>query len=166
VPVLPPLGESLLPRVSFLRREVRDRKTGFLRVLFVDPRLEFLGTQTGERQQQIAEISLRIDDDRRDAVDRGFLEQRQTHPRLSPARHANTDGVGDQVLGVVEEQVGLQFARLGVAQPAEVKDAELFEVLHGLLANQSCRPTKIESVWAGSAARPTKWPSILTSVRS
>src|SRR5262249_17003818 len=57
--------------------------------------------------------------------------------------HADADCVSDQVLRVVQQQVVARFVRLGVVQPAEVEDAELLEVLHGVIANQGWGPASI-----------------------
>ena len=65
---------------------------------------EILGRELRKREQQIAEIALGIDDDRGDAVDGRFFEQRQAEARLAAAGHADADGVRGQVLRVVEQQ--------------------------------------------------------------
>ena len=68
------------------------------------PTAEVLGRQFREGQQQVGEVALRVNDDRRDAVDRGLLEQREAQAGLSAAGHADADGVGDKVLRVVQER--------------------------------------------------------------
>ena len=83
--------------------------------------------QVREREQQVAEIALRIDRDRRDAVDRRFLEQRRgTSPVLPLPVMPTHDGVRDQVLGVVEDQLVPSLFVGQVVRLAEVEDAEFF----------------------------------------
>ncbi|NIT99340.1 MAG: hypothetical protein GWM91_29805, partial [Actinobacteria bacterium] len=54
----------------FIRGSTISRGIGL-----VDPRPEVGRLERRKRQQQVAEIALRIDGDHRDAVDRGFLDQ-------------------------------------------------------------------------------------------
>ncbi len=56
------------------------------------------GREIGERQQQVAEVALGVDDEGRDAVDRGLLEQRDAQAGLAAAGHADADRVRGQVL--------------------------------------------------------------------
>jgi hypothetical protein len=53
---------------------------------------------------QVAEIALRIDRERGNAVDRGFFEQREAEARLAAAGHADADRVRRQILRVVEQR--------------------------------------------------------------
>ena len=98
------------------------------RVVLVDPRPEVFRLEPGEREQQVGEIALGIDDDGRDAVDGRFLDQRQAQAGLAAAGHADADRVGDQVLRVVEDQAVLRLLLLPVIGPAQVEDAQLLEI--------------------------------------
>ncbi len=62
-----------------------------------------VGPQLGEPQQQVAQVPLGVDGDRRDAVDRRLLQERDPQPRLAAAGHAHADGVRRQVLRIVEQ---------------------------------------------------------------
>ena len=85
-----------------------------------------------KREQQIAEIALRVDADGRDAVDGGFFEQREAQARLAAAGHAHADRVRGEVLRVVEDQVVERRALArGIELAPEIENAELFVVLHG-----------------------------------
>ena len=64
-----------------------------------------LGCELRKREQQIAEVALGIDRDRRDAVERRLFQQRQAEPRLAAAGHADADGVRREVLAVVEQRL-------------------------------------------------------------
>ena len=88
------------------------------RLVLGDPRTEFVGRQVRKRQQQVGDVTLRIDRDRRNAVDRRFLEQRQAQPRLAAARHAETDGMGHEIAGIVENRpVGRRLLSRSYSRP-------------------------------------------------
>jgi Flp pilus assembly protein TadD len=57
------------------------------------PRAEILRGELREGEQQVAEVALGVDGDRRDAVDRGLLEQREAQAGLAAAGHADADRV-------------------------------------------------------------------------
>ncbi len=101
--VLAPLGQALLPQLGLLPRVVLDAHALPPRVFGIDPRREVLGPKLGEREHEVAQVALRVDDDRRDPVDGRLLEQRQAQAGLAAPRHADADGVGDEVARVVEE---------------------------------------------------------------
>ena len=88
------------------------------------------GARFGKRQQQVAQVALGIDGDRRDAVDGRFFEQREAQARLAAAGHADADGVRGQILRVVQQQLVAQLLRRRVEFTAQVEDAELLEVRH------------------------------------
>ena len=125
-------GEAFSPEIRLLLREVGRGEAGLAGVIDVDPGEEVGTLEIGKRQQQVREIPLRIDDEGRDVVDRRLFEQGEAQARLAAAGHADADGVGDEVLRVVEDQVfGIVLLRRLVVVRTEVKDAELLEVLHG-----------------------------------
>ena len=128
--VLAPPGQALLPARGLLRREGVDVDAGTCGGARVDPGREVGGRQVGEGQQEVAEIALGVDQDRRHAVDRRLLQEVDAQAGLAAARHADADGVRDEVRGVVEHEL---LARLAVRpdRPAEIQDAELLEVDHG-----------------------------------
>ena len=122
--VLVPLGESLAPGLGRRSREILDRLALAGRLARVHPGLEVRGLQVRKRQQQVADVALGVDGDGRHAVDGGLLQQRQAQARLAAAGHADADGVGGQVPGVVEQFIAERLG-LRVVFPAEVEDAEL-----------------------------------------
>ncbi len=73
---------------------------------FVDPGAEVFAAEFGEGKEKIAEVALRVDEDGGDAIQGGFLEQGEAEAGLAAARHADTDGMGGEILGVVEDEVG------------------------------------------------------------
>ena len=82
-----------------------------------------VGREIRKRQQQVAEIALRVDADGRDAVDRRFLEQREAQPGLAAAGHADAHRVCGQVLRVIEHQIVPECIRLRIELAPQVEDA-------------------------------------------
>ena len=105
----------------------------------VDPRSEIARRQIGKRQQQIAQIAFRIDRDRRNAVERGFLQNSQAKPRLAAAGHADANGVRREVLAVVEQRLGAGLLLGQVVRATEVKRAWFVDVGHRILVRQKKR---------------------------
>ncbi len=128
--VLAPRGEPLAPLLGLGRGELVARDPLARGVLLVDPGQEVLRAQLGEGQQQVGEVALGVDDHGRDAVDRGLLEQVDAEAGLAAAGHADDHGVRDQVARVVEQGLVARRERRRVERPAQVEDAELFEVHH------------------------------------
>ena len=89
------------------------------------------GLGPGEGEQEVREITLGIDEDGRDAVDRRFLDQGQAEAGLAAAGHAHADRVGDQIPRVVEDEIRARFSGRGVEGSPEVEHAQLLVVRHG-----------------------------------
>ena len=85
---------------------------------------------SGNVSSRLPEVPLGIDRDRRDAVDRRLFQQRQAQARLAAAGHADANRVRRQVLGVVQQRLGLLRARGQIVFPAQIEHAQLFEILH------------------------------------
>ena len=64
------------------------------------------GSSSGNVSSRFAEVALRVDDHRRDAVEHRLLDQRDAEPGLAGAGHPDADRVGDEVLRVVEDRDG------------------------------------------------------------
>ena len=129
--VLIPTGQALAPKLGLLRGELGHGHALLLRVVLVDPGREILRAQLGKRQHQVAEVALGINDDGRDAVDGGLLDDVEAEAGLAAAGHAHDQTVRDQVLGVVEHQLGQALLLLQIVVATEIKHAELLVVLHG-----------------------------------
>src|SRR5262249_20076746 len=136
-----------------LRREVIRRQSLIARVVLIDPGAKIRRLQIGEREQQVGEIALGIDDDRRDAVDRGLLQQSDAEAGLPAARHADTNGMRHQVFGVVQQQIILALLTFQVVLSAQVEDAQLFVILHARFFSSVVRQTEWAlweaPVWGG-----------------
>ena len=85
----------------------------------------------GERQHQIAEVALGIDDDGGNVIDGRFFEKRETEAGLAAAGHADADRMGHQILRIVQQPARLRLFRGEIIRAADIKDAELFEILCG-----------------------------------
>ena len=128
---LPPIAQPLFPQGRLGRRK-RVRRLPLARcILLVDPRPEILPAQLRKGQQQIRQVPLRIDDDRRDVVHRRLFEQRQTQSRLARAGHAQHHSVRHQILAVIQHQRILQLLRRRIIAATQIKRPELF-VIFGL----------------------------------
>ena len=120
--VLLPGGEALFPVVGGLGGEGVDVEALGAGVVGVHPGREFFGAEVGEGEEQVREVAFGVDYDGGDAVNGGFLEESDAESGFAGACHADADGVGDEVFGVVEE------GEAGVLFFAEVEDAELFVI--------------------------------------
>ena len=127
---LPPLGEPRLPQLGLLGSVGLEGQPLPLGVPLVDPRGEVLRSEVREGEQQVGEVPLRVDGDRRDPVDQRLFQEREAEPGLAAPRHPDADRVGDQVLGVVEDQRLQAGLAAEVVRAAEVEQAELLEVWH------------------------------------
>ena len=135
-----PLGQALAPPLGLARREllcVHARAGGFLSV---DPGQEVFGGEVGEREQQVGQVALGVDRDHRDVVDQRLLEQAQGQPGLAAAGHADDDGVGGEVLRVVQDEVRLQSTRIGVERLAQVEHSEVLVRAHAASFGKTASP--------------------------
>src|SRR3989304_2960391 len=130
-PVLPPLGQPFLPEGSLLGRVLLRGDPLPLRLLLVDPGEEIALLQVGEGQEEVGQVSLRVDHDGGDVVDHRLLQEPDAESRLPPPRHPHADRVRDKVPGIVEDQVLLERIFFQVEFAAEVEHPEFFEILHG-----------------------------------
>ncbi len=131
-----PTGESLRPGVRHVGGVLRHVHPGAARVVHVDPGLKVFGAQVGEVEQQIGDVALRIDDDRRDVVENGFFEQGDAQPGFAAAGHADDDGVGGQVARVVIDHVVGKALAVGVVATTEIKRGGRFDKRHEVLLHR------------------------------
>ena len=103
--VLAPAGEPLLPLRRLRRGVGRNVESLAPRLLLLHPGLELGGREVGKGQQQVGEIPLGIDHQRRHAVDRRLFEERDAEPGLAAPGHAEADGVGHEVARIVEQRL-------------------------------------------------------------
>jgi hypothetical protein len=103
--ILPPSSEALAPGLGGGARVLVRGVALARRLCRVDPGTEVRRAQLGKVEQQIAQVALGIDGDGGDAIDGGLFEERDAQTRLATARHADANGMGGQVLRVVEGQL-------------------------------------------------------------
>jgi hypothetical protein len=101
--------------------------------ILIDPGTKLFGRERRERQQQIAEIPLRIDHQRRNAIDCRFLQQIDTQAGLTAARHPDTDRVRHQIFRVVQHVRSRRHVLAGGL--AEIKESKLLVCLHVIASN-------------------------------
>src|SRR3954469_25414461 len=126
--ILAPRRETVLPELRLLRRERIGAEPLLRGVLLVDPWSEVFLPQVREGEHEIREIALRIYRERRDAVERRLLDERDAEPGLSAAGHPHAHRVRDEILRDVEDEAALRRPRLRVVRSTEVERSELLEV--------------------------------------
>ena len=98
-PVAPP-GETVAPRRRLLGGELVGRHAGRLGLGLVDPRPEVGRRQVRERQAQVREVALGVDQQRRQPGPQDLLDQHDAEAGLARAGHADDHAVGREVGGV------------------------------------------------------------------
>src|SRR6185503_1873571 len=161
--VLAPGGQALGPGLGLCLREGVGSAALPSRVALVDPGPEGGGPQLGEGEEEVAEVALGIDHQRGDAVKRRLLEEAQAEAGLSAARHAHAYRMGDEILGVVEEEPIGGLLGSEVVEAAEIEDAELFEGLGACGGWRACGGSRRayrgpRARGAAAAPGPLRWP--------
>ncbi len=142
--VLAPFRQSGAPPLRFRGSERLGRLSLPASLVFVDPGPKLTRRQLRERQEQVAEVALRVDGNHRHAVDGGLFDERQAEPGLAAAGHPDADGVRDEVARIVEHRLVERAAGRHVVPASEIEEAELLEVLHrGMVAVNSARQTRV-----------------------
>lgn len=80
-----------------------DAFTRATRFVWIDPGLEVGGEQVGEVEEGVGDVAFRVDHEGGDVVEGGFFEQVDAEAGLARACHADDDGVGGEVGGIVEQ---------------------------------------------------------------
>ena len=90
-------------------------------VVGIDPWPEICGPKLWKGQHHVAQISLGIDDERRDAIDRSLFQERDTEPCLPTPRHAHTHAMSGQILGIIEKKILFCAPLIQIINPSQVK---------------------------------------------
>ena len=93
-------------------------------------RWQILRLHVGELQHEVAEITFRVNQDGRDAVNRSLFQQGQSKSGLAAASHADHHRMRGQIFGIIEQQAVAHFARHGLNLLAQVKSSQFFKSLH------------------------------------
>ena len=96
-----------------------------LRLGLVHPGPEARRVEIGEREREVAHVTLGVEDQRRNAREQRLLEEDDREPGLSGARHADDDAVRRQLAGAYDEIVRSWLAGGEVDHLAEVKGAAI-----------------------------------------
>jgi hypothetical protein len=83
-------------------------------VVLVDPGPELLRAHARKREQEVAHVSLGIEDQRRDAGEERFLQQDDREPGLARSGHADDHAVRRQVGRLDRQRVRAGLARLWI----------------------------------------------------
>ncbi len=118
--------QASLPLLGLRRGELIDTHLGSSRVLGLNPGGEVLGPQFGKGQQEIAHVSLGIDDQRRNVVDRRLFQQTDSQSGFSTAGHSHKDRMCQQVARIVQQWNRQITLLLAIERSSEVENPELF----------------------------------------
>ena len=116
-----PIGQAGPPLFGGILGKLIDIFAFAPRIIDVDPRLEISGTQFGKLEQQVGQITLGINQNRRHAVERRLFQQAEAEPGLATAGHAHADGVGGQVAGIIVDGDLAALAAIQIILSAEVE---------------------------------------------
>ena len=94
-----PAGQPLGPGLGLPGGIVGHGLAGLLGVAGVHPRFEVAGRQFGEREAQIGEVALRVDEQRRNAGAQRLLDQHHAQAGLARPGHAHDHPVRGEVAG-------------------------------------------------------------------
>ena len=94
-----PTAQAVGPGLGLRGREVVERLVGLLGVGLVDPRPEVARRQVRERQAEVGQVPLRVDQQAGDASAQHLLDEHDAESRLARARHADDDTVRREVGG-------------------------------------------------------------------
>ena len=124
-PAHAPVAEALGPQRGLVGGEVGDRLAGALGVAGVDPRLEVGRGERRERQAQVGEVALRVDQEDGHAGGEHRLDEHHAETGLARPGHPDDHPVGGQVARrQVDESIGaLVRRRVDVAAHEEVGHA-------------------------------------------
>ena len=92
-----PAGEAVLPRRRLRRGELGDRLAGLVRVALVDPRLEIGWCEVGEREAQVGEVALGIDEQGGYPGREGLFDEHDAETGLARAGHTDDHSMSGEV---------------------------------------------------------------------
>ena len=120
-----PAGEPVGPRLRLGGGEVVGGLAGGLGLPLVDPRPEGGGVEGGEREAEVGQVALGVDEQGGDPGTQHLLDEHDAEAGLARSGHPDDHPVGGQVRRVEPEVGAGALVRGGVDQAAEV------EVSHG-----------------------------------
>lgn len=116
-----PLGEAFFPEVGGFGGGLFNGFSGAASEVGVDPGLEVGGGEGGEVKEGVGDVAFGVNHEGGDALEGGFFKQADAQPGFTGASHADDNGVGGEVGGVVEERITRGFGEGGVVAAAEVE---------------------------------------------
>ena len=85
----------------------------------------------GKAQGQIGQVALGVDGQDRNVVDERLFEQADTKTGFSAAGHSDDDGMGGEVLCIVEDDGRFGFVLIDMVGLPEVEGTQFFIIGHG-----------------------------------
>ncbi len=146
-----PFGQPAPPEGGLVAGIVVGGDAFLRRLVLVDPGAEILRLEVREEEHQVGQVAFGVDDDGGDLIDRGFLEEADAQARLTASRHADADGMGHEVLGVIEEIIGGDGLGFRIDGLSEIKKAELLIIgpcstsgsVTSILRHPAIRPAEV-----------------------
>ena len=135
-------GKAVLPRGGGLLGLLLDGEAVGLGEGRVDPGLEALRGEVGERQRQVADVALGVDREHGDARQERLLEEHDGEAGLAGAGHAEDDAVRGEVGRPDDDLIRARLAGGGVDDGAEV---ERSAVCHGAESRAGARRASVPS---------------------
>ena len=102
------------------------RNAFFRGIVLVDPWPKNRRIQRWKRQEQIGNVALRINHDRRDTIHRRLFEQSKAKAGLARSGHAQHHTVGHQILRIIKHQTILDLLGLEIVFAPQIKLTKLF----------------------------------------
>ena len=102
-----------------------------LRFAGIDPRREVCRARLGNVRRRFSEIALRVDGQTGMPSIAASSMSVMPEPGLAAAGHADADGVGQEIAGVVEDEIVEAGAFLEIELLSEVEESELL-VIRGM----------------------------------
>ena len=132
--------------------ELVRREAGLLGVALVDPRAEVGRREVGEREAEVGEVALGVDQQAGHAGRQRLLDEHDAEAGLARARHAHDHAVGREVAGSDHRRGAGALVRGRIDQLAEA------EVSHA----GDCRPGQRDRPGGGAqrSGRPAKQPAL------
>lgn len=114
-----PLGEAFFPEVGGFGGGLLRSFAGAAGEVGVDPGLEVGGGEAREVEEGVGDVAFGVNHEGREALEGGFFEEPDTQAGFAGAGHADDDGMGGEVGGVVEEGFARGFGEGGVVTATE-----------------------------------------------
>ena len=127
---LVPFRQPLAPHVRCFFGELVQTPPLAGGVAGLNPGSEVFGTQIGKTEKQVGDIPFGIDGDHRNIVDQRFLQQPDPQAGLAAAGHADDNGMGQKVFGIIKDQFISPLPGRHIKGFSQVENTQFFVSFH------------------------------------